>query len=188
MTCTATDSDGLTSSASFVVTFVDTTAPVMQLRPINAVPSGPEGTRLGWDTQPTDNADWYPTVTCVPESFSDFVFPIGDTTVTCTATDDSGNSSTGSFLVHVYSVAELLRQQQAYLVQVGVDQVLRRSLTADLEAAARAADKHNQRGTCSAISDYEDHVRSQSGKKLGSELAADLIANAESIRRIVPCV
>ena len=57
---------------------------------INAAPNGPDGTRMGWDTHLTDNADWYPDVACVPESFSDFVFPIGDKTVTCTATDDSG--------------------------------------------------------------------------------------------------
>jgi len=187
VTCTATDSDGLTASASFTVTFVDTTAPVMQLHPINAVPSGPNGTRLGWDTQPTDNADWYPTVICEPESFSDFVFPIGDTTVHCTATDDSGNSSNGSFVVHVFSVAELLRQQKAYLVQVGVEPTLRRSLTADLDAAARAAGKGSIGGTCSAIADYQSHVRAQSGKKLSRETTADLIANADAIRRIVPC-
>jgi Tol biopolymer transport system component len=187
VTCTATDSDGLSSTASFVVTFVDTTAPVMQLRAINAVPSGPDGTRLGWDTQPTDNADWYPTVVCEPESFSDFVFPIGDTTVHCTATDDSGNSSAGSFVVHVFSAAELLRQNEDYLVQIGVEPGLRRSLTSELEAAARAADKGDRSGTCSAIGVYENHVRAQSGKKLSAETAADLLANAAYVRTIVPC-
>jgi HYR domain/WD40-like Beta Propeller Repeat len=187
VTCQATDSDGLTETASFVVTFVDTTAPVMELNPINAVPSGPNGTRLGWDTHPTDNADWYPTVVCEPESFSDFVFPIGDTTVTCTATDDSGNSSTGTFVVHVFSVSELLRQSETYLVQLGIEPALRRSLTADLEAAARAADKGNKAGTCSALTDYESHVRAQSGKKLSEETADALLADAAGIRAIVPC-
>jgi Tol biopolymer transport system component len=187
VSCTATDSDGLSSTASFLVTFVDTTAPVMNLRPINAMPTGPDGTRLGWDTQPADNADWYPTVVCQPESFSDFVFPIGNTTVTCTATDDSGNSSTGSFVVHVFSVAELLRQAEDYLVQIGVDPGLRRSLTSELEAAAKAADKGDKAGTCAGIQVYEDHVRAQSGKKLTVQVADDLLANAASIRRIVPC-
>ena len=185
--CQATDSDGLTASASFGVTFVDTTAPVMELKPINAVPSGPDGTRLGWDTHPTDNADWYPTVVCEPESFSDFVFPIGDTTVTCTATDDSGNSSSGSFVVHVFSVSELLRQTQGYLIQLGIEPALRRSLTADLDAAVRAADKGNNPATCSALTDYESHVRAQSGKKLSEETADALLADAAGIRRIVPC-
>jgi Tol biopolymer transport system component len=187
VTCTATDSDGLTGTGSFVVTVVDTTAPVMQLQPITAVPNGPEGTRLGWDTHPTDNADWYPDVVCEPESFSDFVFPIGDTTVTCTATDDSGNSSTGSFVVHVLSVAELLRQAQAYLVEIGVETALRKSLTAELETAARAAERGKNAATCSAIGEYQDHVRAQSGKKLSVETADGLLANADGIRGIVPC-
>ena len=187
VSCSSTDSDGLTATASFTVTFVDTTAPVMQLLPIKAAPSGPDGTRMGWDTHPTDNADWYPAVVCEPESFSDFVFPIGDTTVSCTATDDSGNSSTGSFVVHVFSVAELLRQAEAYLVEVGVEPTLRRSLTAELEDAARAADKHKTAATCSAIAVYQDHVRAQSGKRLTAETAAALLANADGIRAIVPC-
>jgi Tol biopolymer transport system component len=187
VSCSAMDADGLTATASFVVTFVDTTAPVMQLVQINAVPNGPDGTRMGWDTHPTDNADWYPTVVCEPESFSKFVFPIGDTTVNCTATDDSGNSSTGSFLVHVFSVAELLRQAQAYLVEIGVEPTLRRSLTSELEDAAKAADKHKIGATCSAIGIYQDHVRAQSGKKLSVETAEALVANADGIRTIVPC-
>jgi hypothetical protein len=187
VTCQATDSDGLSATASFVVTFVDTTAPVMELQPINAAPSGPDGTRMGWDTHPTDNADWYPTVVCEPESFSDFVFPIGDTTVTCTATDDSGNSSTGTFNVHVFSVSELLQQTRTYLVELGIEPSLRRSLTADLDAAVRAADKGNKPATCSALTDYESHVRAQSGKKLSKETADSLFVNASGIRAIVPC-
>jgi hypothetical protein len=186
VTCTATDSDGLAATASFTVTFVDTTAPVMELRDMTAIPNGPDGTLLGWNTNPTDNADWYPTVVCEPESF-EFVFPIGDTTVTCTATDDSGNSSTGSFNVHVLSVAELLRQAQASLVEYRVEANLRRSLTAELEAAARAADRGNDSATCSAITDYQDHVRAQAGKKLSAETAEALLLNADFIRRIVPC-
>jgi hypothetical protein len=186
VTCTATDSDGLTATASFTVTFVDTTAPVIELRPITAIPNGPDGTLLGWDTHPTDNADFSPTVVCEPESF-EYVFPIGDTMVTCTATDDSGNSSTGSFNVHVLSAAELLRQAKDSLVEYGVEPNLRRSLTAELEAAARAAERGNDSATCSAITDYQDHVRAQAGKKLSAETAEALLVNAEFIRRIVPC-
>jgi Bacterial Ig-like domain (group 1)/HYR domain len=186
VTCTATDSDGLTATASFTVTFVDTTAPVMELRDFIASPSSPDGTLLGWDTHPTDNADWHPTVVCEPESF-EFVFPIGDTTVTCTATDDSGNSSRGRFNVHVLSVAELLRQAQQSLVDYGVEPNLRRSLTAELEAAAKASAKGNDSATCSAITDYQDHVRAQAGKKLSEETAQSLLGNSDHIRRMVPC-
>ena len=45
----------------------------------------------------TDNCDPAPVVTCSPASGSGF--PVGTTTVSCTATDASGNSSTRSFTV-----------------------------------------------------------------------------------------
>ncbi len=47
----------------------------------------------------TDNCDLTPTVVCTPPSGS--IFPVGMTTVTCTATDDCGNQSTSTFVVNV---------------------------------------------------------------------------------------
>jgi len=47
----------------------------------------------------TDIVDATPTVACVPPSGS--TFPIGTTTVTCTATDDSGNSASATFTITV---------------------------------------------------------------------------------------
>ena len=47
----------------------------------------------------TDNCDMSPTVTCLPASGS--TFPVGTTTVTCTATDQCGNESTSTFDVTV---------------------------------------------------------------------------------------
>jgi hypothetical protein len=87
----------------------------------------------------------------------------------------------------VFSVSELLQQSKSYLVQLGVEPALRRSLSADLDAAAKAADKGNKPGTCSALTDYENHVRAQSGKKLSEETADALLADAAGIRAIVPC-
>jgi hypothetical protein len=47
-----------------------------------------------------DDEDPSPSVVCTPPSGS--MFPGGTTTVTCTATDDAGNSSSDSFLVQVF--------------------------------------------------------------------------------------
>jgi hypothetical protein len=47
----------------------------------------------------TDNVDASPTVTCSPPSGT--VFPVGTALVTCSATDDAGNVSRGSFLVTI---------------------------------------------------------------------------------------
>lgn len=49
----------------------------------------------------TDDVDPSPIVRCTPDPKRRSVFLIGTTTVTCTATDSSGNSSSGSFLVTV---------------------------------------------------------------------------------------
>jgi len=49
----------------------------------------------------TDNCGPAPTVMCNPPSGS--VLPVGTTTVTCTATDSSGNTATCSFPVNVFS-------------------------------------------------------------------------------------
>jgi hypothetical protein len=89
--------------------------------------------------------------------------------------------------MHVRWVVELLRQAQQSLVDYGVDPTLRKSLTAELEEAAKAADKGNDSATCSAITDYQDHVRAQAGKKLSEETAQSLLVNSDHIRRIVPC-
>lgn len=47
----------------------------------------------------TDDVDPHPTVACTPAAGSQF--PLGDTTVTCTATDASHNSASETFVVHV---------------------------------------------------------------------------------------
>jgi hypothetical protein len=62
--------------------------------------AGSSGTTVDY-TVPTatDRADSAPVVSCVPASGS--LFPIGTTTVTCTATDSVGNSSAATFDVTV---------------------------------------------------------------------------------------
>ena len=52
-----------------------------------------------------DNADKNPYVVCVPSSNSEF--PLGTSTVKCTATDKSGNEATCDFEVEVRSKCDL---------------------------------------------------------------------------------
>jgi len=104
--CTVTDSGGLTTNGSFHVTVQDTTAPSLVGMPSNmALTTGnPSGTTLTY-TAPTasDAGDASPTVACLPASGSSI--PVGKTTVTCTATDASGNHSAKSFDVNVTFVS-----------------------------------------------------------------------------------
>src|SRR5262249_6367258 len=79
----------------------DTIAPTLSLpaSPITVDATSPTGAAVTYTATVTDNEDPNPTIACTPTSGS--TFPIGDTTVTCTGTDASGNVATGSFVVHV---------------------------------------------------------------------------------------
>lgn len=74
--------------------------------PVLAVPAGitaeavsPEGATVNYTATATDDTDPNPVVACSPASGS--VFPLGATTVNCTAVDAAGNSASGSFAVTV---------------------------------------------------------------------------------------
>ncbi|MEX2142001.1 MAG: HYR domain-containing protein [Pirellulales bacterium] len=97
---TATDAAGNSSQASFDVTVVDTTAPTLTL-PADLTVEATNASRaiVNFAATATDAVDADPTLTHIPASGSQF--PLGETTVNVTATDDAGNVSTGSFTVTV---------------------------------------------------------------------------------------
>lgn len=98
--CTATDDAGNSATKSFAVTVVDTTPPVLAVPPdITVEAASADGTAVSYVATATDVADPNPMVTCVPAS--GLLFPIGTTTVTCTATDAAGKISSGSFTVTI---------------------------------------------------------------------------------------
>jgi hypothetical protein len=101
--CTAEDVRGNSSSCSFEVEVVDTTPPVMSCPPgpILVDCAGQEDGVVVNYPLPTvsDTCDPNPIVTCDPPSGQ--LFPRGETMVTCTATDNAGNTAQCSFLVIV---------------------------------------------------------------------------------------
>ncbi|GMU81783.1 MAG: hypothetical protein AMXMBFR47_16540 [Planctomycetota bacterium] len=106
---TATDRCGNSSNCTQVITVADTTPPVVVCSPditVNADP-GCDGAIVTFaDATATDNCDPAPVVLgCTPASGS--LFPIGTTTVTCTARDRCGNVGTCTFDVIVTDRNEL---------------------------------------------------------------------------------
>ncbi len=100
--CSVTDAGGLSTEGSFGITVVDTTAPVLAHLPTDiAVTTGnPAGAEVSWvDPTAGDVVDANPAVGCTPASGT--TFPVGVSTVTCTASDASGNESSRSFHVAV---------------------------------------------------------------------------------------
>jgi hypothetical protein len=113
VTCTTTDFSGNIGSASFTVTVTDTKAPVLTL-PANIGAIGSGGTIVSFTATAADSIDGPVPVTCVPSSGS--LFPVGATTVNCSATDSRANTATGSFKVTVqaaYGFSGLLSPYQA---------------------------------------------------------------------------
>ena len=97
--CTATASTG-TTSGSFTVTVVDTTPPALSLPAnITAEATGPSGAAVSYSATANDLVDGSRPVTCDHASGS--TFPLGTTTVQCTATDTHNNTAHGSFTVTV---------------------------------------------------------------------------------------
>jgi hypothetical protein len=104
VTATATDGVGNTATCSFTVTVNDTQPPSITC-PANVTAVTPNGASSVIITYPAPvAADNCPgvTVACSPASGSSV--PLGTTTVTCTATDTSGNTATCSFTVTAFDV------------------------------------------------------------------------------------
>jgi large repetitive protein len=96
--CTATDSSGNTATGSFTVTVRN--LPVVKV-PANLVAeaTGPNGAAVSFEASATDATGAALTPICSPPSAS--TFPIGTTTVTCTAIDSVGGQGSASFSVTV---------------------------------------------------------------------------------------
>ncbi|HJQ69688.1 MAG TPA: HYR domain-containing protein [Blastocatellia bacterium] len=104
VTCCAQDAAELSAQCSFTITVNDTQAPVLTCPP-NITQAAPMGTCSATVTYslPTvnENCSPTPTPTCNPASGS--IFPLGTTTVNCSATDASTNTGACSFTVTVTS-------------------------------------------------------------------------------------
>jgi HYR domain len=98
VTCSTTTGE----SASFTVTVQDTTPPVVTPpAPVTAEATGPSGAVVSYGAaSASDLVDGSVAATCAPATGS--AFPLGSTTVTCSATDSAGNTGTAttSVLVH----------------------------------------------------------------------------------------
>ena len=99
VTCSAQDAAGNESTTSFTVSVVDTTAPVLTIAaPITVEAQSAAGATVSFAATATDKVTAAPAVSC---ALSSGVFPLGATTVSCTATDDAGNTSSAAFTVTV---------------------------------------------------------------------------------------
>ncbi|MDD5569067.1 MAG: DUF5011 domain-containing protein, partial [Candidatus Pacebacteria bacterium] len=108
VTCNAADTSGNLATSTFTVTVQDS-APVITGTPADMVveATSASGATVEYIAPTANDAiDGLVTVTCVPASGS--TFPIGDTTVTCSATDSGAHTATSTFTVTVQDSAPVI--------------------------------------------------------------------------------
>ena len=184
--CSASDSSENEATASFTVTVADTTAPDVSV-PANiqvdaifgSTTRAVQFTVTATDPQGVDPA---PVITC--SHASGFAFAIGTTTVTCSATDFSGNTSAdASFTVTVRSVDQQVDALSAAVSGLTtVDGKTKLKLIGTLndvktflaKSNARAA-KKSARGKLGA---FVNQVRALRNSRRISQADADVLTNA----------
>jgi hypothetical protein len=98
LTCSAINGAGLSNLASVTVK-IDLTAPTLKLSSLTVNATGPSGAVVSYSASASDSLSGLNTFSCTPPSGS--AFPLGTTTVSCSATDKAGNSASGTLTVSV---------------------------------------------------------------------------------------
>jgi hypothetical protein len=124
------------------------------------------------------------TVQCLPASGS--TFAIGDTTVTCTATDTDGDTNspvTTTFNVHVNGAAEQLSALATETQGLGSGTSVADKI-ARVQSYLAAGDRVD---ACNTLGAFINQVRAQSGKQISASTAAALISSAQRIEAVLGC-
>ncbi len=99
VSCTAKDAHGNSSSAHFDVNVVDTTGPTVTVPAgLTVEATSARGAVVRYSVSANDIVSGPAVTTCSPLAG---LFPLGQTTVTCSATDTRGNRGTAGFTVNV---------------------------------------------------------------------------------------
>jgi len=141
------------------------------------------GARVSFPTPAaTDNCPGI-TVSCLPPAGS--LFPIGNTTVLCTATDTANNRTDCSFTLHVKGAAEQLQDLSAVVSSFNLSYGMENSLTSQLRAVLAALAVGNKTAAYQFLQTFIAHVNGQSGKALTVAQASSLVAAATQIETVI---
>ena len=166
------------SAARLVVP--DRTPPVIAVpAAITVDATGPSGASVAYSVSAHDDVDPAPSVACSPASGS--TFPIGSTTVSCTALDSAGNLASASFTVTVEGAAAQLADLAAAAAGRGPGT----SLADKVAQAAALLAAGDPSGAREALVAFENQVSAQVGKTLTAADAAALGSASARIRAVV---
>src|SRR5258706_6518292 len=118
--CSATDAHNNTANQSFTVTVADYGLPVLTLPSNMTVEAvNASGALVSFTASASDVVDGSLAVTCLPASGS--TFPLGITTVNCSATDSQNNTANGSFTVNVVDTTQPVLTLPANITVAALD-------------------------------------------------------------------
>lgn len=177
ITWTATDAAGNTGAATQTVTVVDVEDPVLALpAAISADAASAAGAVVSYTATATDNSGAV-SVSCSPASGA--AFPVGTTTVSCSATDATGNTAEGSFTVTVRGASEQLDDLIAFLPDP--------SLQVKAQAAKASLEKGNATPACNQLDALLNQVDALEGKTLTAAQADEIRARVGRIMALLGC-
>jgi ELWxxDGT repeat protein len=189
ITWTATDPSGNKATATQLITVLDSVEPVLTL-PANITvdATSPAGAVVTYIASATDAVSSNVPVICSGPSGT--TFPIGTTTVTCTAADAAGNTATGSFTVLVQAAAQQVSSLTATVETFNLAAGIESSLDAKLQnilGAVGAAKTGNVSNVCGQLGAFTQQVQAQSGKQLTGDQANQLITAGQRIANVIGC-
>jgi outer membrane protein assembly factor BamB len=165
---------------------LDTTPPILHLPPDISVDARvPEGATVYYTVTAADDVTALPRISCRP--LSGVIFPVGVTTVSCTAVDEAGNSAAGDFKVTVRGAAEQLGALVTTVRSLGLPQGVETSLLAQLQTALDAFRRGSPGAACNSLNAFDQHVRAQSGKKITTAQAGRMLEAAGRIKGVMGC-
>jgi len=179
-----TAADGSTDSCTTTIEVLDEEAPSLTCPSGLTFENAPED----FTATASDNCDETVTVTCVPATLTALLAAAGDT-VTCTATDSAGNTSTCSFtLTHAtdFDVFAAIDELIERIDQLRSDQTLNRGRANALKrkltkARNRFADNRTQ-PACNKMNAFRNQVTAfASNGHLPEEDASFLLTGADDI-------
>ena len=180
----STTADGSQHAVLWNPAETDTTPPELDVPDAIAVDAtSPSGAAVEFTVSATDDLDPAPSVSCEPASGA--TFPIGDTTVACSATDQAGNTATAGFVVHVRGAAEQLTALRQLVASLGLRTAVSRTLDAPLQASRAALDAGRPMLARVFLDVFVVEVRALSPRFVSAEDAAKLVADAARIRAVI---
>jgi hypothetical protein len=177
----ARDPAGNSATTTQAITVLDKEAPTINVpadMTVNATLPG--GEYVSYTASWSDNVG-VTSGSCVP--LSGAMFPIGPTTVNCSASDAAGNKAFGSFTVTVLGPADQMMSLIDYVLSRNLPNGITNPLVTQLRAAARTSDNHV---SCIKMSDFIKMVVKDGSGIPGTE-PSYMIDKATDIMGVLGC-